>query len=73
MSLSCLFRKCRWLHVMNVRGDNFIGHDNRKRDAHAGLYQCSRCKTVSIGSPHPSTTPTPSGAPSDAGKTGDTQ
>lgn len=30
-----MFWRCRWLHLFNV--------------THFGVYQCSRCKTVSIG------------------------
>lgn len=38
---TCLFRQCRW---------NFHGHVVLSDDSPAGLYQCSRCKTLSIGS-----------------------
>lgn len=36
----CLFFSCRWLHHFDVMDD----------PAHyVGLWQCSRCKTISIG------------------------
>lgn len=40
MSWLCWFRLCSWRHLFNVRDaeNNF------------GVYQCRRCKTVSIGS-----------------------
>lgn len=40
MRILCLFSACRWLHLFNVKDaeNNF------------GVYQCSKCKTVSIGS-----------------------
>lgn len=42
MSLRCLFSLCRWRYFGNlVLAD----------DAPAGLYQCTRCKSLSLGSP----------------------
>lgn len=38
----CLFLQCRWRFVADVL--------NRRGDI-AGLYQCPRCKTLSLGSP----------------------
>lgn len=38
--MRCLFFPCRWLHLFNVV---------RADDAPCGVWQCSRCKTVSIG------------------------
>lgn len=44
-SLVCIFRPCRWWHVANLDDDT-------------GLYQCWRCKTMSIGSTRPFEVPT---------------
>jgi len=38
----CWFFACRWLHLCNVE------HSSAVR-APVGLYQCLRCKTVSVG------------------------
>jgi len=35
--MRCLFRACKWVFICNVAG--------------LGLYQCQRCKTLSVGSP----------------------
>ena len=40
MRLLCLFFPCVWIHHCNV-----VLAD----DAPCGLYQCARCKTLSIG------------------------
>lgn len=36
----CVFFPCKWLHIWNVQDDP--GHL-------VGLYQCPRCKTLSVG------------------------
>ena len=42
--LICLFRACRWIFLFNaVQAD----------DAPCGVYQCTTCKTVSVGSKRP--------------------
>ncbi len=41
----CLFFPCRWIHIMNA--DDSIDPQGRYS---VGLYQCTRCKTISIGS-----------------------
>lgn len=42
MRFLCWFSQCRWVHICNaVLSD----------DAPCGLYQCSKCKTISIGVP----------------------
>jgi len=43
MAWLCLFRPHQWVHVVNVESPVSVGR--------AGLYQCSRCKTLSIGAP----------------------
>lgn len=43
MSWLCLFRPCEWWFLGNV--------PNTRRQGAYGLYQCCRCKTVSLGSP----------------------
>lgn len=43
MKLACWFRQCRWVHVCNINHDDDC--------CHFGIYQCSRCKTISMGSP----------------------
>lgn len=35
MGIVCMFRMCKWLHICNT-------------EQH-GIYQCSRCKTISKG------------------------
>jgi len=39
----CWFRPCNWIWHFNA--DDMMSGDS------AGIYQCSRCKTISIGSP----------------------
>lgn len=39
----CLFSPCKWLHHFNVESSNSVGR--------AGVYQCVRCRTISIGAP----------------------
>ena len=36
----CAFFLCKWVHVMNV---------DRDFPEQVGIYQCCRCKTISIG------------------------
>lgn len=36
----CLFMKCNWWFISNIE----------TRSIRVGLYQCSRCKTISLGS-----------------------
>ncbi len=33
----CMFRQCRWIWHVNIDG--------------IGIYQCARCKTISVGGP----------------------
>ena len=46
----CLFFQCRWRYVMNA--DDSLDPLNSYS---VGLYQCTRCKTISIGSPRSAT------------------
>jgi hypothetical protein len=39
--LMCLFLQCRWRFIVNADNDT---HEY-------GIYQCTRCKNISIGSP----------------------
>jgi hypothetical protein len=41
----CNFLPCRWWHCTNVAYDELGGHV-------IGLWQCRRCKTLSIGRAH---------------------
>ena len=41
MSFFCLFFSCRWLWHFNA--------DDAKAGETVGVYQCSRCKTISVG------------------------
>lgn len=41
--MRCWFFKCKWLHKFNVENPHTVGR--------AGVYQCTRCKTLSVGSP----------------------
>ena len=43
----CWFLPCRWWHITNTDDstDPLWGR--------VGLYQCTRCKAISIGSPRP--------------------
>jgi hypothetical protein len=53
----CAFFQCRWRHIVNA--DDSL---DPLGSYSAGLYQCTRCKTISIGSPRnttPSKEPTP--------------
>lgn len=49
MSSGCWFRECRWLFFGNVTRSLADGPGDIK--VTAGLYQCARCKTLSLGSP----------------------
>jgi hypothetical protein len=40
----CWFKLCDWRYFGNVSAPV-------PKDCYAGLYQCSRCKTLSLGSP----------------------
>jgi hypothetical protein len=42
VKLLCLFRQCRW---------HYFGNLVLADDAPAGLYQCTRCKSLSLGAP----------------------
>lgn len=44
--MMCWFFQCRWLHLFNAVQRAFEANP-----VEAGIYQCSRCKTVSIGAP----------------------
>lgn len=50
MSWLCWFKLCDW---------RYFGNLQLADDAPAGLYQCSRCKTLSLGSPTDPTTRKP--------------
>jgi hypothetical protein len=43
--MMCLFFKCRWFFIANAERNGPRGLEQ------CGLYQCTRCKTLSIGSP----------------------
>lgn len=52
----CWFLPCRWQHVATVTHQREI---NPPSSAFVGvpfgLYQCRRCKTLSVGAPRPQT------------------
>lgn len=37
----CIFAQCNWIWHFNVENPQTVGS--------AGVYQCTRCKTISIG------------------------
>lgn len=43
MKWLCLFLQCNWLWHFNS--------DDAPTDGRVGVYQCTRCKTISIGAP----------------------
>lgn len=43
MGWLCWFRQCCWLWHFNA--------DDAQEGRTVGVYQCSRCKTISIGAP----------------------
>lgn len=45
MSILCWFNQCRWLHIFNVPTARTPDGQWRL----FGVYQCPRCKTVSVG------------------------
>lgn len=47
MSLFCVFSLCRWVHIGDVGADYL---DPLRSSTGYGLYQCTRCKAISIGS-----------------------
>ncbi len=47
--MSCWLFPCRWIFFGNVTRSLADGPDDIK--VTAGLYQCHRCKTLSLGSP----------------------
>lgn len=49
MSFLCWFAPCRWVYMCNVERWFMSTNDVRL----CGLYQCSRCQTLSIGSAKP--------------------
>jgi hypothetical protein len=54
MRLFCLFRQCRWVWLFNVRNQGeWDGIDINLPDELFGVYQCERCKFLSIGAPRP--------------------
>ena len=50
MSVLCWFRPCRWIYFGTVRWPRAVW---LQEDATCGLYQCSRCKTLSLGAASP--------------------
>lgn len=52
MKFLCWFRQCRWVWIVNgwLYGPRM---DDPLQQVHSetGIYQCTRCKTISIGSP----------------------
>lgn len=46
MSFVCWFQPCRWAHLFNAVQRAFEAAPHE-----VGVYQCTRCKTVSVGSP----------------------
>lgn len=54
MSLRCWFSQCDWRYlgiVSRYLPPTERGGAMARRYEPAGIYQCARCKTVSIGSP----------------------
>lgn len=54
MKLTCMFRACDWQFITNVV--DRIEEDGGRKCLNfsywkTGLYQCRRCKTLSIGAP----------------------
>lgn len=46
--MTCWFRQCDWRYLVSVQqADPSVGPVGTQGEV--GLYQCSRCKTVSIG------------------------
>jgi hypothetical protein len=43
----CFFFRCRWRHVVSVAEPD----ENGEPQYLTGIYQCSRCRLISIGSP----------------------
>lgn len=46
MGFRCVFFPCKWLHVCNPA----VLFDQKPAKV-IGLFQCTRCKTLSVGSP----------------------
>lgn len=49
----CNFRSCRWVHIFNCMYPTMWDGPEPIAGEHFGVYQCSTCKTLSIGSPRP--------------------
>jgi hypothetical protein len=43
----CIFRQCNWIWYFNAKAHEF----NPAPYETVGVYQCTRCKTISIGAP----------------------
>lgn len=46
MGILCWFQQCNWLHQFNA-----VQRALEARPVEVGVYQCSRCKTISVGAP----------------------
>jgi hypothetical protein len=51
MRFFCWFSLCNWIHLFNARMDGLRSNRSTiEKGAHVvGVYQCPRCKTVSVG------------------------
>jgi hypothetical protein len=52
-ALLCFFAQCRWVYIADATKPAIPSRENPIGEGASlcGVYQCSRCKTVSIGSP----------------------
>lgn len=46
MSFLCIFSPCRWIWHFNAKSNEYVCAPAE----YVGVYQCTRCKTISIGS-----------------------
>lgn len=48
----CWFSLCPWAHLFNARQDGFMAGGRGIETSYVvGVYQCPRCKTLSLGAP----------------------
>ena len=52
-AILCWFKQCRWIYLADATKPSIPSRDNPLGvgPSICGIYQCSRCKTVTIGSP----------------------
>lgn len=49
-SIRCMFRPHKWVFIGNIVGDVGVNVQREIVSHRYGLYQCSRCKELSVGS-----------------------